>query len=301
MNCVHAAPWHRTGSGMTLFKSVVRKLLPRRARNWLKHPLKALGWLWCEVRVCVGLLADVEIRPGWRVRSHPAALTMAYTAQLTDPEQAAEFDQFLSSCSPGMRLFDVGAHFGIFSLAAVHYGGETASAIAIDPSPFATRMVRFQARNNHVDDRIRVLQASAGASSGVTQMVAAGIGSAGYFVAPSADHKLQEQTTVKMVSVDQLAMETGSPTHLKIDVEGYEAEVLEGASETLARCPAPLVFLELHADFIRARGSDPYEPLTKLLDAGYRLFDTQGSPAQPNELVQRPLTRLMAIKQLPGA
>jgi FkbM family methyltransferase len=226
---------------------------------------------------------------------------MAYTAQLNDPEQAAEFDQFLLSCSPGMRLFDVGAHFGIFSLAAIRYGGETASAIAIDPSPLAARMVRFQARQNGAGERVRVVQASAGAQGGVTQMVSAGIGSSGYFVSPDADHNQQEQTTVSMVSVDQLARETGVPTHLKIDVEGYEGDVLAGASQTLANESAPLVFLELHVDFIRARGSDPCEPLHRLLDAGYRLVDTSGAPVQPNELVQRPITRLLATKVQGGA
>ena len=85
-----------------------------------------------------------------------------------------------------MVLFDLGAHFGLFSLAALHYGGIGSRAVAVDPSPAAMRMMRVEARlNNIADGRWRLVQAAVTNQVGVQQMVAAGVHSAGYYVAPS--------------------------------------------------------------------------------------------------------------------
>lgn len=83
----------------------------------------------------------LEIRPGWVLRAHPLAVRCVYMSQIRDLEQRAELDAFLARCSPGMQLLDVGCHFGVFSLAALHYGGPTARAVAVDPSHTATTML----------------------------------------------------------------------------------------------------------------------------------------------------------------
>ena len=61
--------------------------------------------------------------------------------QITDPEQSLEFRNFARCCKSGMRLFDIGASYGVFSLTAAHFGG---TAVAVDPSPVATRLIRVQ-------------------------------------------------------------------------------------------------------------------------------------------------------------
>jgi FkbM family methyltransferase len=233
----------------------------------------------------VGVTARLEPRPGWVIRSHPGADRFAYRAQADDPDQAAEFDRFVARCRPGMRLFDLGAHFGLFSLAACHYGGPTARAVAVDPSPLAVRVTRFQARANGLADRLTVRRAAVGRTPGVTRLVAGGIESAGYYV-PPADHPASERTAVEMVSIDSLVAELGwPPTHLKIDVEGAEADVLAGGVETL-RTAGPEVFLELHTAIIRAAGGDPSEPLRLLAHCGYTV------PGGPDG----PVVRLVATR-----
>jgi FkbM family methyltransferase len=214
-----------------------------------------------------------------------------------DPQQVAEFDQFIHHCTPGMILFDVGAHFGLFALAAVHYGGPTAQAVAVDPSPLAARVVRYQARVNGVADRLRVIQASAGVGTGRQALVAAGIGSAGYFVAPTADHPPGEQVEVESVSIDALVAATGlTPTHVKIDVEGFELGVLQGGAETFGSPRPPLLFLELHTEIIRAAGGDPRDCLDLIAGWGFEVRDVSGKLISTEAALAQPLIRLLAAR-----
>ena len=90
----------------------------------------------------------------------------------------------MDHCTPGMVLFDLGAHFGLFSLAALHYGGANAQAVAIDASPVAERLIRIQAALNGVAERVTVIRACVCEHSGVRDMVAVGVLADGYFSAP---------------------------------------------------------------------------------------------------------------------
>jgi FkbM family methyltransferase len=245
----------------------------------------------------MGVTSQIELRPGWVIRSHPAAYRLAYRAQREDPEQIAEFDHFLRCCHPGMFLFDIGAHFGLFGLAATHYGGPNARAVAVDPSPLAARVLQAQTGLNGVTDRLQVVQASVGERSGLhSDFVAAGIGSAGYFVPATPDHPRVERTRVEMVTVDELAVKFGQPTHIKIDVEGYEGAVLRGGSSTFGSKTGPMIFLELHSAMIQGAGGNPAEPLDLLEAYQYRIFDIEDQLADKEKIIRQPLTRLFATK-----
>ena len=177
---------------------------------------------------------------------------VAYQAQVVDPEQSEEFKNFLLQCSDRMFLFDVGAHFGIFSLAAAHFGGK---AIAVDPSPIATRMIARQAALNGLTKSIRIVQAAVSDESGEVELLSSGVFSDGYFKISRGGAK-SELTRTRAMTIDELAGQHGAPTHIKIDAEGQEAAVLRGGRKTLEKS-SPILFLELHNDMVSAEGGDP--------------------------------------------
>jgi FkbM family methyltransferase len=261
----------------------------------VRSPARSLRWARDQVAHLLGLDPLVEIRVGWSVRCHPAAWRLAYHAHVEDPEQVRELDAFIAHCAPGMVLVDAGAHFGLFSLAALHYGGRDARAIAIDPSPAAAHMLRVQARLNGVERQLTVVEAAIAARDGTIALVDAGIGSAGYFVQPEQQHGAAERTAVPAVTVDSLAAGLGSPpTHLKIDVEGFEAEALKGARRTLSGPNPPLLFLELHNEIVARNGGDPAESLAVLEEYDYAAFDPGGAPLDRTAILSRPLIRILA-------
>ena len=277
-------------------KRVVRACTPRALRNWLRSPGKSARWVLNEAKYAAGVREDVEVRPGWRVRSHPSAYAYAYFNQKLDPEQAAEFDEFIEACRPGMVLFDIGAHFGLFSLAALKFGGADSKAVAVDPSPTAARILRIQSRLNGAGARMKVVRACVGERAGWTPMVATGVSGAGYFLSPS-DHSGGELTKTPAVTLDQLAEDFGArPTHLKIDVEGAEAAVLRGGRALLSSPDAPLIFIELHNEIVSARGDSPAETVGQLKAFGYTKFSAGGSPASEASILSKPLVRIVAEK-----
>jgi FkbM family methyltransferase len=280
-----------------MVKKVARTCVSRGVRNWLRSPSRSGAWAYDELRYATGLRQTVEVRPGWSLRCHPAAYRFAYYAQKQDLDQVAEFDGFIASCHRGMVLFDLGAHFGIFSLAALHYGGMTARALAVDPSPLAVRMMKIQSELNDVGDRLQILQASVGCKQGWQEMVSTGVTAAGYYVAPTSEHTGRELTQTRAVTLDQLVQEYGTlPTLLKIDVEGYEAAVLEGGQYILSRADAPALFLELHNQIVRERHGDPSEALSLLRKSGYRLFTVDGRSTDEGRVVNAPIIRIIAKK-----
>ena len=107
---------------MTMIKCV-RKWVPRGIRNALRCPEISLQRLVAKLRTGVGGKSGIEPVPGWQVRCHPICVDKFMVFQ-HDPEQRLEWLAFIGHCRAGMRFMDVGTHWGVFTLAALHFGGD---------------------------------------------------------------------------------------------------------------------------------------------------------------------------------
>jgi len=90
-----------------------------------------------------------------------------------------------------------------------------------------------------------------------------------------------DKITVPVRSLDSLVAEHGIEGRLsliKIDVEGYESQVLAGATDTLARF-RPLLYVEFNDEILRDAGSSSMELLGRFQASGYRAVDAVGSTA----------------------
>src|ERR1700722_840986 len=197
-------------------KSFIRNAVPRPVRNWLRSPFKSLEWLSDSAHFSPGITKTLEFPPGIRIAMHPHAYKIACMAQIAEPEERAEFNNFISHCTPGMFFFDIGAHYGLFSIVAAHFDGR---AVSVDPSQIAIRMIDRQTALNHVETRVRPVPAAVSDSSGLVEMLSSGVFSAGYFKFAKG-RPASELTKVRAVTIDEMTREFGIPTHVKIDVEG---------------------------------------------------------------------------------
>ncbi|MCZ6917112.1 MAG: FkbM family methyltransferase [Gemmatimonadetes bacterium] len=283
---------------MDSLTKLVRRAIPRPLRNWLRAPSRSLRVIGEELAYRVGVRPRVAVREDWSLRCHPT-VRRALLQQLGDPAQVTELDEFIGTCEPEMVLFDIGAHFGAFSLAAMRYGGTGVRIFAVEPSPFAVRLFRVQARLSGQSDGVTLLNAAAAAEPGFHRMLQVGVLADGYFITPGDDRPDADLTTVAAVSIDSVAQRYGvHPTHVKIDVEGFETAVLQGGENVLSRPDGPTVFLELHRKTLREHGVPPGLPLELLEDYGYRDFHEEGRPASPDRIAgsDAPMARIVARK-----
>lgn len=280
-----------------MIKKAVRSIIPRGLRNWLRSPLRSFHWVVDWFGGVMGTVHSLEPVPDWCLKCHPAFARFLRGHQLSDPVQSQELKQFISRCHPKMVLVDCGAHYGLFSLAAAHFGGEGAFSLAVEPSPMAANMIRAQARLNMLEKQVEVLRKSVSAHSGYIDMISAGVNSGGYLLGMTSERDSTEFSRVPSVTVDEVCLSRHLvPTHLKIDVEGMEEAVIRGAHRTLSLTPGPVVFLELHCNLIRMAGGDPAQSLHLLSSHGYAFRDVNGLLIGVDEALALPLVRLLAEK-----
>ena len=172
-------------------------------------------------------------------------------------------------------LIDVGAHVGSYTLlAALHEG---ATVIAVEPNPEACDVLRANVLLNDLFGRVSAFEVALSNVPGAVLplLVPFRPDKSGYaHVQPHPSDGLVpahlQHMTIKTTTVDTLVagMELDRVDFIKIDVEGWEVFVLEGAEETLRRFQ-PGVLLEYFAPWTARYKYNPREMLRLLARHGY--------------------------------
>lgn len=166
----------------------------------------------------------------------------------------------------GSLVIDVGANVGFFALRFADWVGDAGEVIAIEPEDHNFNALVGALKREGLSDRVHALQAVAAAKPGTTFLE----------INPlhPADHKLSRDNTglpVTAVTLDELVRDHAgvTPALIKIDVQGAEMLVLEGAAETL-RTAGPALFVELHEDGLNKFGTSVSAILDYLSACGYQ-------------------------------
>ena len=142
---------------------------------------------------------------------------------------------------PGDLVFDIGAHVGDRSVAFAALG---ASVIALEPQPLVARLLRrLAARRGDITVRREAVGRVAGsgqlAVSRLTPTVSTLAQDWRREVARANRSfrrvRWEQLVTVPVTTLDALIERYGRPGFCKIDVEGYEPEVLAGLSQPIPR------------------------------------------------------------------
>ncbi len=272
------------------FSILIRHLAPRALRNALRSPRSTGKWIRAESASLLGIRSDITIRPDWRVRCHAlSAASFSFVAK--DEDSLAELDGFIRHCNDAAVVFDIGASHGLFTLAAIRYGGPKVKVVAVDPSSTSNRALRTNLKLSGAAERVIVVEAAVGSEDGSVSMLTTGPAGDYYFVV--APENRSDARQIPQISLGGLQKLAGAPpTHLKIDVEGYEAEIIHGGKDFL-RSIQPLIFLELHSDMLRKRNYDPATVLNDLAECGYRKLERHGQTISAQAACKLPLSRLL--------
>jgi len=182
----------------------------------------------------------------------------------------------------GSQVLDVGAFVGVFSLVAASRCGGSGRVIAFEPSAQAAALLRANARLNRLERRIAVVESAVGSAPGRATYFCSGLSSENTLrsreVHESAGRTCEERE-VEVVSLDTFIEANGvTPDLVKIDVEGYELEVLRGM-RALLRSPA-IVLCEMHPHLWSGKEDTAGEIQALLWEAGRSIYSLAGLPAE---------------------
>ncbi|MBR8826553.1 MAG: FkbM family methyltransferase [Gomphosphaeria aponina SAG 52.96 = DSM 107014] len=200
---------------------------------------------------------------------------MSFIPQLAKPSKE---DLFLSGLDlKDNIIFDIGAFEGVFTLFFARAVGDRGQVYTFEPNPINYNLVLENVALNGFE-QVKVINTALGDTNGKLNLVfrsfEAGSGSLNTTIQSKFFHTDKLQTVE--VSLDTLdhqiaAHNLPTPDFVKLDVEGFEPQIIQGMQELLKRAK-PTLFIELHG-FMLDTEKDTYwsgivEPL---LDLGYSI------------------------------
>ncbi|HEY8739381.1 MAG TPA: FkbM family methyltransferase [Candidatus Dormibacteraeota bacterium] len=219
-----------------------------------------------------------------RLRSIAYAGTMRLEVDLSHPKERTPYlcglpeyasaTTFLGLLRPGMNVVDAGANVGEYTLLAAQGAGPTGRVLAVEPNPLAAERLRRNLNLNRLDT-VTVAACAVGRVAGAATL--------SYHPEDLRTGRILElvggpeeagmrQQEVPMRPLADLVSELGWDRidAIKVDVEGAEADALQGAAD-LIEASRPAILFEVNG--IR-QGADGWRSpaIDWLRRRGYRLF-----------------------------
>lgn len=175
----------------------------------------------------------------------------------------------------GGDIIDVGANIGYTATLFARAVDAGHRVHAFEPEDRNFRWLEHAIARMQLNDRVVAHRAAVGAHEGTVELW--------HNVSHHADHRIATDTlraahaeatqSVPLTSIDAFVASIGTPpiAFIKVDVQGYEPEVLRGMREVLAANPRAHVAVELHPPGLAALGFDARDFLRDLSDALPRL------------------------------
>jgi FkbM family methyltransferase len=134
----------------------------------------------------------------------------------------------------GGDFVDVGAHVGMYTVAAALAAGEGGRVLAFEPNPAARAQLEANLALNGCDDVI-VSPAAVGDSLGETLLHVPATPDPSFSSLEPGRFEEGDPVTVETTTLDRAVAERGlRPAFVKVDVEGGELAVVAGMERTLA-------------------------------------------------------------------
>jgi FkbM family methyltransferase len=265
-------------------KRLLNRILPAATLNFLKA---------CRYRGCIGHLdylykkkryerrfkqlnedlapERMTILPGITLAVANADVRHAFNHfTYIEPEMVEEMKAFVQVIRGTKTFLDVGALYGIFSL--VFTGRPNTIAYALEPNPISMSVLKQNMALNSAH-KIMPLQIAAGNKAGRLDFIDDGMHLIATADKPDSDPSNARIVSIKVITLDSLCeSESIKPDLIKIDVEGFEYQVLKGCEQVLARSK-PILVIEIHPNLLSTHDVSAAQIMELLLDNGYKFYN----------------------------
>jgi FkbM family methyltransferase len=182
----------------------------------------------------------------------------------------------------GDCVIDVGANVGFFTCLFATSVGSAGKVIALDPTPSVYASLRRNVQRNKLDSTVECHNVALSAKEGRAIMTCFPDGSEVYNSLGAhvpVDHKVlaEGQLEVSVTTLDAIlgniiGEDESKVVFVKIDVEGFEQQVITGGVRTLAQARNCALMVELYEPAAKQCGSTTRETIGLLEKCGYAPF-----------------------------
>ena len=171
----------------------------------------------------------------------------------------------------GDCVVEIGANIGAITVPLARAVGMSGRVLAFEPQPESFALLERNVHDNGLSEIVMTNSSALAAAPGKSAMpLLAELGHRNYgnvVLDPTASQPVEVLTLDGVLGITDIAL-------IKLDVEGAEAAVLEGAKATIARC-RPLLYVENHV-------AEKSAALLRLIRSlGYRCYHHQPRIASP--------------------
>jgi FkbM family methyltransferase len=194
--------------------------------------------------------------------------------------------------APGTTVVDVGANIGFFTVRFSRWVGPAGRVVAIEPEARNVASLRRRVERAGLVGVVECVHAAAAERAGTVSLELNPV--------HPGDHHLGEGgVPVAAVTLDELMAGDRRPVSLiKIDVQGAELRVLQGAARVIAE-DRPAIFMEVDDSSLRRLGTSAQELTATLSALGYRgrvLTRSGLGPVEaPEKLAQRSVSSYIDV------
>lgn len=183
-----------------------------------------------------------------------------------EPFESAQVKSYLKA---GMTFVDVGANVGYYSLMAASLVGSTGRVLAFEPSTYAFGRLQETINRNNLA-QVQAIHAGLSDTNGESRLfVSAGKGNHTPSMVPNAGGS---PVPVPVRRLDDYLAEHGVEhvDFMKIDVEGFEPNVLRGAGQYLEQRKIHAILCEFNTHWLTANKSSAQALYQLFIDSGFK-------------------------------
>jgi len=189
-----------------------------------------------------------------------------------NPPDNPEMLTWRNDLRPGDLFIDVGANIGSYAIWAAELGAEV---IALEPAEDTFALLEENVALNGYP--ITTIRAAAGAASGIAR----------FTTGRDSVNRLHHEGSaeIMMMTIDSI-VQNRLVAGMKIDVEGFEIDVLRGCEQALSQHRLKLIQLEWNSTSMQTVGTDRRPVADLLAKHGYSLYrpDRDGLLAPLNDV-----------------
>lgn len=235
--------------------------------RWAQYCV-ARGRYSASVRLPEGFSLEVDLRDEGVGRA-------IYADQYWDPAETAFLKTHLR---PGMTVVDVGANLGYFTVLCARLVGPQGRVIAIEPDPYNYALLERNVARNQLAN-VTTVNAALGAAPGKVMLFRSASNFGDHRVCASAEARTAVEVPLESLDALLARLAIGEIDMAKIDVQGFEAQVVAGMQQTLGQRQIEHLLMEYWPDGIRRAGDDPEALLARLAAAGFAFHTVEDQGA----------------------